>query len=113
MRRASVSAVVGVVAMSQAIAGCGGPTLVPITGYQVDGPDLKVAFVAVDCAESYSAEVTAETDTDVTLEVSLTGAADACQGTGNEEFAVVDLTAVLGNRTVIDGSTGNPVPTSK
>ena len=101
------------VVFAVSVSACGGPTLIPITGYQVDGPDVKLAFEASDCPESYTAVVIAETDQDVTLEVRQTGDGEACPGGDGQEFAVVDLSAVLDNREVIDGSTGNPVPTSR
>jgi len=91
------------------LAGCGGGDgLATITSVVADGPELRVGYRTTDCAESVQARVVSETTDAVTLEVAQVGGGE-CDDVTAPGFTSVELTEVLGSRSVIDESTGASV----
>jgi len=106
LRRVWVPAVL---AGALVLAGCGGGDgLATITSVVADGPELRVAYRTTACAESVQARVVSETPDAVTLEVAQVGGGD-CHDPTAPGLTSVELTEVLGSRSVIDESTGASV----
>ena len=103
--RASAGALLGAIVL----AGCSdGSDLATITSVEADGPELRVAYRTTACAESVEARVVSETEDTVTLEVAQVAGGECDDPTG-PGFTTVELTDVLGSRSVVDESTGESV----
>lgn len=91
------------------VAGCGGGgSLATISSVEADGPELRVAYRTTACAESVQARVVSESPDTVTLEVAQVGGGE-CEDPTALGFTTIELTDVLGSRSVVDKSTGELV----
>jgi len=91
------------------VTGCGGGGgLATITSVQADGPELRVAYRTTACTESVEARIVSESPDTVTLEVTQVSGSD-CDDPTARGFTTVELTDVLGSRSVVDASTGESV----